>query len=512
MSRREHDAAAARRAAKKNAQALDDLAKKLGAADAGPAITDLLAELGNPREPVQAVKTIAAERAALSAFLTATKLDADLERAAADVAAERAQHAEADRKLAALLATAADLMKAAADVAAERARYAEAERRLATFLTTTGLDADLVKAAADVAAERAQRAEADDRLATFLASTGLAADLVKAAADVAAERAQRAEADDRLATFLASTGLDADLAEAAADVAAERAQRAEADGRLATFLTTTGLDADLAEAAAVLDAERAHRAEADRKLATFLATTGLAADLTDAATVLAAERVQRAEADRKAAAEVTSLRRALQETIDHAALEKRNLGAALDAANESVLALEAASRQPAIDKQLAADDARKFWTADQSVRVLASPLPGGGSPSCILPKTDGTAKMRLRFLVINLSPFEVRVTSIKFSFSATMDALQVSGEYSGPPGEQPDAVVKLAPWRQQHFVVRVKGTLANVAKLSKVSTRIAYLYLHDNCYVTVRGHWDTQERAPLMMDPSYMLVSWDEFR
>jgi len=343
---RGYDGARDRRVARKNAQVLDDIAMKLGAKEAEPTITDLLAELGNPKEPVQAVKTIAAERAALSTFLTVTRLDADLVKAAADVAAERAQHAEADRQL-------------------------------TTFLTTTGFDADLMKATADLAAERAQHAEAD----------------------------------------------------------------------------------------------------------------------------------------RKAAADLTSLRRALKETIDDAALDQSNLDAALNAANSRIFDLEAASRQPAVDKQVAADDAKRFWTADQSVRVFASPIvPGGGNHSCILPKKDGSAKMRLRFLVINMSPFDVRVTNIKFNFSATMDAFQLSGGYNGPPGEQPDSVVRLAPWRQQHFVVRVKGSLANVANLSNKSTRIACLYLHDNCYVTVRGHWDTPERAPLMSDANYMLVSWEEFR
>jgi hypothetical protein len=518
---RGYDDARDRRVARKNAQVLDDIATKLGAKDAEPTITDLLAELGNPQEPVQAVKTIAAERAALSTFLTATKLDADLVKAAADLAAERAQHAETDGKLTTFLTTAADLVKAAADLAAERAQHAEADRRLTTFLTTTGLDADLVKAAVDLAAERAQRAEADRRLTTFLTTTGLDADLVKAAADLDAERAQHADADRKLITFLttaadlvkAATDLDADLVKAAADLDAERAQHAEADQRLATFLTTTGLDADLVKAAAQLAAERAQHAEADQRLATFLTTTGLAADLVEAAAVLAAERAQHAEADQKAAADLTSLRRALQETIDNADLDKSNLDAALNAAQSTIFALEAASRQPAVDKQVAADDAKRFWTADQSVRVFASPIvSGGGNSSCILPKKDGSAKMRLRFFVINVSPFDVRVTNIKFNFSATMDAFQLSGEYSGPPGEQPDSVIRLAPWQQQHFVVRVKGSLANVAKLSSKSTRIACLYLTDNCYVTVRGHWDTPERAPLMSDASYMLVSWEEFR
>ena len=73
--------------------------------------------------------------------------------------------------------------------------------------------------------------------------------------------------------------------------------------------------------------------------------------------------------------------------------------------------------------------------------------------------------MRLRFFVINMSPFEVRITSIKFNFSAVMDAFKLSGEYNGPPGENIDSVVRLAPWQQHHFFVRVKGTLANMAKI-----------------------------------------------
>jgi hypothetical protein len=442
---RGYEEARDRRVARNNAQILDDIAMKLGAGAAEPTITALLAELGNPKEPVQAVKTIAAERAALSTFLTTTRLDADLVRAAEGLAAERAQHAEADRNLTTFLMTAADLMKAAADLTAERARHAAAERSLSTFLTATGLDADLAKAAADLAAERARHAEADRSLTTFLTATGLDADLANAAADLAAERARHAAVDRSLSTFLSTAGLDDDLANAAEDLAEERARHAEAEQR--------------------------------------------------------------------SAAELTSLRLALKETIERAEVDKSNLDAALDAARSRILDLEAASRQPAVAKQVTADDARRFWTAEQSVRAFASPIvPGGGNHSCILPKKDGSAKMRLRFLVINMSPFDVRVTSIKFNFSAKMDAFQFSGEYNGPPGEQPDAVVKLAPWRQQHFVLRVKGTLANVANLSNKSTRIAYLYLHDNCYVTVSGHWDTPGRAPLMSDASYMLVSWEEFR
>ena len=280
----------------------------------------------------------------------------------------------------------------------------------------------------------------------------------------------------------------------------------EAEPTITDLLAELGNPKEPVQAVKTIAAERA-------ALSTFLTVTRLDADLVKAAADLAAERAQHAEADRKAAADLTSLRRALKETIDDAALDQSNLDAALNAANSRIFDLEAASRQPAVDKQVAADDAKRFWTADQSVRVFASPIvPGGGNHSCILPKKDGSAKMRLRFLVINMSPFDVRVTNIKFNFSATMDAFQLSGGYNGPPGEQPDSVVRLAPWRQQHFVVRVKGSLANVANLSNKSTRIACLYLHDNCYVTVRGHWDTPERAPLMSDANYMLVSWEEFR
>jgi hypothetical protein len=244
-----------------------------------------------------------------------------------------------------------------------------------------------------------------------------------------------------------------------------------------------------------LAAEREAAAEAAQRLSDFLTATKLDADLVKAAADLAAERAQRAEADQKAAADLNS-----------------NLAAALDAANSRIFALESANRQAAVDNEAAAEDALRFWTADQSVRVFMSPIvPGGGNHSCIVPRRDGSAKMRLRFFVINASPFEVKVTSIKFNFSAVMEAFQLSGEYNGPPGENADSVVRLAPWRQHHFFVRVKGSLANVAKISNKYTRIVYLYLHDNCYVTVRGHWDTPQRAPLLSNAGYMLVSWGEF-
>ena len=141
-------------------------------------------------------------------------------------------------------------MKAADARAAERAQPAEAARKLTTFLTATQLDADLVKAAADLSAERAQHAEADQELTTVLAATkGLDADLVKAAEDLAAERARRVEADQKLTTFLTTTQLDADLVKAAEGLAAERARRAEAAQKLTTFLTATQLDANLVRAA-----------------------------------------------------------------------------------------------------------------------------------------------------------------------------------------------------------------------------------------------------------------------
>ena len=72
-------------------------------------------------------------------------------------------------------------------------------------------------------------------------------------------------------------------------------------------------------------------------------------------------------------------------------------------------------------------------------------------------------------------------------------------------------MIKLAPWREQHFFVRAKGTLAN-PEATGTGTRIACLFLTDNCYASVRGRWDTAERAPLTSSTDYILVSWEEFR
>ncbi len=128
----------------------------------------------------------------------AGKRDADLEKAASDLAAERARHVEAidERDV--------EQEKAAADLAAERARHAEAGRRLGAFLAVTKLDADLGQAAADLAGERARHAETSQKIGAFLAAGGIDGDLVKAAADLADERARRAEADRRLDAFLAA--------------------------------------------------------------------------------------------------------------------------------------------------------------------------------------------------------------------------------------------------------------------------------------------------------------------
>jgi hypothetical protein len=142
-----------------------------------------------------------------------------------------------------------------------------------------------------------------------------------------------------------------------------------------------------------------------------------------------------------------------------------------------------------------------------------SPLvPTNSNHSRLVPRKDGSVKVRLRFFVVNLSPYEVTVTGIRFSFSAIMDSFKVSGEYNGPPGEQPEAVVKLAPWQQSNFLLRAKGTLADPDRFSSASTRIACLYLHDSCHVTVKGHWERPQRAPLVGDTDYILVSWEEFR
>ena len=295
-----------------------------------------------------------------------------------------------------------------------------------------------MKAATGLAAERERRGGGDQRLAAFLALTGLDADLPKAAADLTAERGQHAEAERRLAAFLRSTGLAADLEKAAADLAAERELRALRDHKLARFLESTGLDADLVEAAVDLGMERERHAAADEKLGEFLAAAGLDTDLVKAAADLAAEREQHAVAERKAAAEVASLSFMLREADTSAKTKRHELLASIDAANIKIEALESTSRQAALDKEAASGDARRFWTAAQSIRVLMSPVvPSNSNSSCILPKKDGSAKVRLRFLVINVSPYEVRVTNIKFSFSATMDAFQVSGEYNGPQGVTP---------------------------------------------------------------------------
>ncbi len=366
-----------------------------------------------------------------------------------------------------------------------------------------------MKAAADLADERARRGVTDRGLSSFLLLTGLDADLGKAAADLAAERARRAEAEQRLAAFLATTGLDAELEQAAADLAYERARSAEAARKLATFLATTGLDADLAKGAADLAYERDQHAEAERVLAAFLATTGLGADLPQAAAQVAVER----ELYAQVTADADALRVAMMEAAELAARDKRGLTTTLSAANLRIANMEEASRQAAIDRVTTSGEIKKFWTADQSVRVLMSPLvPTNSHHSCLVPKKDGSVKVRLRFFVVNASPYEVTVTSIRFSFSAIMDPFQVSGEYNGPPGDQPEVVVKLAPWQQNNFVVRAKGTLASPDQFTSASTRIACLYLHDTCYVTVKGHWERPQRSPLAGDTDYILVSWEDFR
>jgi hypothetical protein len=213
----------------------------------------------------------------------------------------------------------------------------------------------------------------------------------------------------------------------------------------------------------------------------------------------------------KATVEATSLRQTMKVAADTAHATQHELSTALDAATIRIVALEATNKEAALDREASA---KKFWTGDQSVRVLMSPtVPANSNFSCIQPKTDGSAKVRLRFVVINMSPYEVKIVGVRFNFTATMDAFQVSGEYNGPPGEQEDSVIKLPPWKEQHFFLRVKGTLANPRRYTGgPGTRIAYLFLHDNCYVTVRGHWDGTARAPLTGTTDYILVSWEEFR
>ena len=96
-------------------------------------------------------------------FLAATKLDADLVKAASDLATER-RVARRERKAA----------------RREREASAEAARKLDDFAATQ-LDADLAKTAEDLAAERAQPAEAARKLTIVFTATKLDADLVKAA-------------------------------------------------------------------------------------------------------------------------------------------------------------------------------------------------------------------------------------------------------------------------------------------------------------------------------------------
>src|SRR5262249_36321188 len=159
-------------------------------------------------------------------------------------------------------------------------------------------------------------------------------------------------------------------------------------------LASTGLDADLAEAAQDLADERERQQAA-------LAKTGQD---------LAEERERHTQTSQRAAAELAALRQTMKVADDTARATKHELTTALDAAAIRIDALEAANREAAIDREAAA---KKFWTADQSVRVLMSPVvPASSNYSCVMPKSDGSAKVRLRFVVINLSPYEVRITGV----------------------------------------------------------------------------------------------------
>ena len=125
---------------------------------------DLTAEREQPAEDAEKLEREAeAARAAALAKrpglvrLVAAKLDA--EKAAADLA-ERTGRAAADKKLGELLAITkldADLGRAAADLSAELARHADAVVKIGELLVLAKLDADLVMAAADLATEQERR-------------------------------------------------------------------------------------------------------------------------------------------------------------------------------------------------------------------------------------------------------------------------------------------------------------------------------------------------------------------